>query len=425
VALSFNDIKEAYSLRKNLRLLFIRTNDRWAFLDGYRSMGILWVIVGHCFISLQYIYGMEWWRDTVENIPIYFQWLFNGDVAVDGFLVVSAFLMANILMRQHQDTQKIKAVVFYLSRAMRLSPAYFIAIGVYLILQPSAWEEKSFLLNFLYLQNFETDYSKYFMYFSWSLAVEEQFYIFLPPFLMFVLLKSQRPFHWIGGLFISSIIIRALVILSDESLRATPIKEVVFNETLFGYYFVTVYDNLYTRYGAFICGIFAAYVYRYHSNSVEIFLTSKTALWFTYASMAVSLLLCFLPVLHKDFHMTYEVNILWQILRRSVICLAVTWLLLCGLYPTKLAKRFNDLMSLRIFYPFGHLLYSMYLFHYIAVGFVMLNLNANVQFFDLDIREFFAGWMILGVIASFFGTMIIAMISFLFIELPIMNLRPK
>jgi peptidoglycan/LPS O-acetylase OafA/YrhL len=425
VAISFNDIKEAYSLRNNLRTLFFRTNDRWAFLDGYRSIGILWVIVGHCFVSLQYLYGMEWWRETVENIPYYFQWLFNGDVAVDGFLVVSAFLMANLLMKQHQDTQKIKAIIFYLSRAMRLSPAYFIAIGVYLLIQPNALEEKSFFLNFLYLQNFESDYSKYFMYFSWSLAVEEQFYLFLPPLLMFVILKSQRPIHWFAGLFIFSLIIRTFVLLSDEILRTTPIKEIVFDNTLFGHYFVTIYDNLYTRYGAFICGIFAAYLYRYRSDSLEKFLTNKTANWLTYLSMGTILFLCLLPVLHKDFHMSYESNIIWQIFRRSFICIAVSWLLLCGLYPTKLAKRFNAFMSMRIFYPFGHLLYSMYLFHYIAVGFVMLNLNANILHFEIDIRDMLAGWMLIGIIASVFGTMVIAMISFLFIELPIMNLRPK
>lgn len=425
MAININRIIDAYSLRKNLRTLFFRTNDRWAFLDGYRSIGITWVVVGHCFVSLQYLYGMEWWRNTVENIPYYFQWLFNGDVAVDGFLVVSAFLMANLLMKQHQDTQKIKAAVFYISRYMRLTPAYFIAIAVYLSIQTDAWESKNVWANFFYLQNFVSDYSKYFMYFSWSLAVEEQFYLFLPPFLMFVLLKSKKPIQWLLGLFILSFLIRALVVLSDETLRTTPIKEIVFNETLFGHYFVTIYDNLYTRYGAFICGIFAAYLYRYHSPAVQQFLNTKTALWLTHLSMATILFLCLLPVLHKDFHMTYESNLIWQVCRRNLICSAVTWLLICGLYPTHLAKRFNAFMSMRLFYPFGHLLYSMYLFHYIAVGWLMLNLNANINYFDFDIRDYFGAWMLLGIIGSFIGTMFLAMISFLLIELPIMNLRPK
>lgn len=425
MAINFKKIKNAYSLRNNLHSLFFRTNDRWAFLDGYRSIGITWVIVGHCLVSLQYIYGIEWWRETVENIPYYFQWLFNGDVAVDGFLVVSAFLMANMLMKQHQENKKIKAAIFYISRYMRLSPAYFIAILIYLLIQPGAWESKAVWTNFLYLQNFVDDYSQYFMQFSWSLAVEEQFYLFLPPFLIFVLLKSQRPILWLVGLFIFSFVVRAFVIVNDDVLLSTPIKEIVFSDSLFGHYFVTIYDNLYTRYGAFICGIFAAYLYRYRSDTVQIFLTTKTALWLTHLSMATILFLCLLPVLHKDFEMTYESNFIWQVCRRNLICAAVTWLLLCGLYPTHLAKRFNAFMSMKLFFPFGHLLYSMYLFHYIAVGWFMLNLDANIKYFNWDIRDYFGAWMLLTIICSFIGTMFLAMISFLLIELPIMNLRPK
>lgn len=424
MALTVQDIKEAYSIKRNLKSLFVRTNDRWAFLDGYRSIGITWVIVGHCLISLQYLYGAAWWRETVENIPYYFQWLFNGDVAVDGFLVVSAFLMANMLIKQHQESRRIKAAVFYISRYMRLTPAYFIAILIYMAIQGN-WDEKTIWPNFFYLQNFISDYDQYFMPFSWSLAVEEQFYIFLPPFLMFILLKSNKPFYWLIGLFLLSFLILALVLLNDEMLRTTPIKEIVFDNTLFGHYFTVVYDNLYTRYGAFICGIFAAYLYRFHSPQVEQFLKTKTALCLTHLSMATLLFLFLLPVLHKDFHMSYESNFLWQLCRRNFICMAVTWLLLCGLYPTHLARRFNAFMSMKIFYPFGHLLYSMYLFHYIAVGFFMFNLHANIIYLDFDIRDYLGLWISIGIIGSFIGTMILAIISFLLIEIPIMNLRPK
>ncbi len=425
MALTFSQLKEAYSLKKNLHTLFIRTNDRWAFLDGYRSIGILWVVLGHCFIGLQYVYGMAWWRETVEQVPYYFQWIFNGDVAVDGFLVVSAFLMANLLMKQHQESHRIKAAVFYISRYMRLTPAYFLAIGVYLLVQKDAWDTKAVWMNLLYVQNFLQDYEQYFMPFSWSLAVEEQFYLFLPPLLMFVILKSTRPILWLIALFVMSFVILVVVIVNDDMLLTTPIKEIVYDQSLFGHYFTVLYDNLYTRYGAFICGIFAAYVYRYRSDDFQPFLDSKAAYSLTIISMATMLLLCLLPVLHKDFHMSLEANFVWQVGRRNLICMAVTWLLLCGLYPTPLAKRFNTFMSFRIWYPFGHLLYSMYLFHYLAVGFVILNLHANLEYLSLDIRDYFGWYMLLAVICSIIGTMFLAIICYLLVELPIMNLRPK
>src|SRR5690606_26108398 len=129
---------------------------------------------------------------TIENIPFYLQFIVNGDIAIDGFFVVSAFLMANLLMKQYQESGRIKAGIFYISRYMRLTPAYFLAIGVYLLIQPSAWEEKTIWPNFFYLQNFINEYDQIFMHFTWSLALEEQFYLFLPPFLIFIFFKSQK-----------------------------------------------------------------------------------------------------------------------------------------------------------------------------------------------------------------------------------------
>jgi len=425
LSISLADVKSAYSIRNNLHTLFIRTNNRWSFLDGYRGVGILWVIVGHVLISLQYIYGMEWWRETVENIPMYFQWVFNGDIAVDGFLVVSAFLISSILMKQHNDQGRIKVLVFYLSRYMRLTPAYFIAIAIYLMIQPSSWEDKTIWPNLLYVQNFITDYSQYFMYFSWSLAVEEQFYLCLPPFLIFILLKSQNPIRWLIGLFILSFVIRANIILNDEVLNTVIIKEIIYSHDFFAHYFTTIYDNLYSRYGAFICGIFVAYIYRYRSDEFQNFLNSKAATWTNYVAIISMLILCFVPILHKDFTMSYEFNIFWQIARRNLVCMSVTWFLLCGIYSSHYSKKFNTLMSIKLFYPLGHLLYSMYLFHYIAVGFVMLNLHANLEYFSINIHDYLGLWILLGIILSIIGTLFLAILSFLFIEMPIMNLRPK
>lgn len=425
MALTFKDIKEAYSLKNNLRTIFVRTNDRWAYMDGYRCIGIAWVIIGHCVFSLQFMYGMDWWRETIENIPFYLQFIVNGDIAIDGFFVVSAFLMANLLMKQYQESGRIKAGIFYISRYMRLTPAYFLAIGVYLLIQPSAWEEKTIWPNFFYLQNFINDYDQIFMHFTWSLALEEQFYLFLPPFLIFIFFKSQKQILWLLGLFILSLLVRAYIVMNDDIIRTTPMKEIVFNTSYFEHTFVTLYDNLYTRFGAFICGIFAAYVYRFHSEEVQKFLETKTALWLTHISIFTALALVFIPVLYKNFHMLYEANLAWQIGRRNLFSFVITWLFICGLYPTHLARRLNNFMSSKLFHPFGHLLYSMYLFHYLAVGFVMLNLKANLEYLNIDIRDMFALWIFLAFFLSFIGTMIVGLISFLTVELPVMNLRPK
>ena len=212
---------------------------------------------------------------------------------------------------------------------------------------------------------------------------------------------------------------------NDEILRSTPYKEIIFNQKDFAHLFVTLYDNLYTRFGAFICGIFIAYMYRYYPDNVREFLKTKTAKWITHFALYTAWILLLFPSIYKDMLMTYEVNLIWQIGRRGFFSMLLSWLAICALFETDLAGRFHRFTSMKIFYPYGHLLYSMYLFHYIAVGFVMLNLIANLNYFNIDIRDFFVGWVLLASIVSFLLTTVLALVCFLIVELPIMNLRPK
>jgi len=416
-------ITQAWSIKRNLRTLFFRENDRWAFLDGYRAIGIFWVILGHCAIFTQAHFGMSRWADLVSHTPVYFQWVFNGDVAVDGFFMVSGFLMSNILMKNYQEHNTLNIKIFYISRFLRLTPAYFFALFIYITFTNT--DGINIWPNFFYIQNFFNDYDAYLMPFTWSLAVEEQFYLLLPAYLIFVLIKTKHPFLHISALLAVSLLIRALVILNDEVFRNQSIKGIIFNEEHFAHYFVLLYDNLYTRFGAFIGGIAVAYAYRFrHAESVA-FLKTHLARYITVSAMLLALSLCFLPVLMHGFELPQWINICLNIGRSTIVCLCASWLLFCGLFNSPLARRFNKSMSFKFFYPFGHLLYSMYLFHYIAVAFVMRNMNYNFKLFNIDYMANIEAWIFLAAILSILCATLIAIFTYLFIEAPIMNLRPK
>lgn len=416
-------LAHAWSFKRNLKTLFIRENERWAFLDGYRAIGIFWVILGHCVIFTQDHFGMARWAELVSQTPFYLHWVFNGDVAVDGFFMVSGFLMGNILMKHYQEHNYLNVKVFYLSRFLRLSPAYFFALAVYISFTNT--EGMNIWPNFFYIQNFFNDYDAYLMPYTWSLAVEEQFYLLLPIYLLFVLLKTKHPFLHLSMLLIISLGIRAWIILNDDMLRNESIKGIIFNEENFAHYFVVLYDNLYTRFGAFVGGIAVAYAYRFKPAQSKKMLEGKLAFYITLAAMLIALCLCFLPVLMQGFELPQEINIALNIARRTIVCLCAAWLLFCGLFSTQLARRFNQCMSLKFFYPFGHLLYSMYLFHYMAVAFVMRNMNYNFKLFEINYMDNLAAWIFLAAFLSIVCATVIAIVTYLLIEAPIMNLRPK
>lgn len=131
----------------------------------------------------------------------------GGMVGVDIFFVISGFLIGGILMREHGHTGRIALGRFYLRRIRRLAPAYFAMatvslIAAWAILLPFEFREfgKALIASTTYLANvhffretgyFDIGVENKILLHNWSLAVEEQFYVFLP-FLILALGFSKR-----------------------------------------------------------------------------------------------------------------------------------------------------------------------------------------------------------------------------------------
>ncbi|WP_417241077.1 MULTISPECIES: acyltransferase family protein [Pseudomonadota] len=131
----------------------------------------------------------------------------GGYVGVDIFFVISGFLITSIIHRELYEG-KFSVIRFYERRARRILPALFavtlscLVVG-WFMLAPDDYEKLgqsvlsalSFVSNMWFWQNsggyFQgaTDYLP--MLHTWSLAVEEQFYIFFPLLLM-LLHKIRR-----------------------------------------------------------------------------------------------------------------------------------------------------------------------------------------------------------------------------------------
>jgi peptidoglycan/LPS O-acetylase OafA/YrhL len=129
------------------------------------------------------------------------KWIDGGYIGVDIFYVISGFLITGILLRELDSKSTISLVAFYARRTKRLLPASFLVIfatGIAaLILLPASMRQslgKDVVAASTYISNFlfalwENDYQNLnstpspFIHF-WSLAVEEQFYIFWPLFIL-------------------------------------------------------------------------------------------------------------------------------------------------------------------------------------------------------------------------------------------------
>lgn len=142
-------------------------------------------------------------------------WMPGGFLGVDFFLVISGYLITSLLVAEKNSGGRIDLWRFWLRRVRRLIPALLLAIfGTLVAMMILHWEEvaklKGAVLSSLaYVTNwyFIVADVPYFERFGrpnvfthlWSLAVEEQFYLFWPLVLAVVLIVFRLPV-WVLGL---------------------------------------------------------------------------------------------------------------------------------------------------------------------------------------------------------------------------------
>ncbi len=143
-------------------------------LDGLRAIAVISVLVHH-FLPESFL---------LNEFKI-------GPLAVRFFFVLSGFLITGILLRYKQkiqsasDTQEI-IKSFYLRRFVRTFPAYYLLLFITLVIGYSTVSQ-SFFWHFFYLSNFYYSFAPFdeLLPHLWSLAVEEQFYVFWPIAILF------------------------------------------------------------------------------------------------------------------------------------------------------------------------------------------------------------------------------------------------
>jgi peptidoglycan/LPS O-acetylase OafA/YrhL len=136
----------------------------------------------------------------------------GGFFGVDIFFVISGFLITGIIVNELHTRNKFSIVGFYERRARRIMPALF---TVMFTMIPVAWflmfteQYKTFVesltsINFFVSNYFFLGKSGYFdpnidlnpMLHTWSLAIEEQFYLFFP-LILWALWRVVKERYWI------------------------------------------------------------------------------------------------------------------------------------------------------------------------------------------------------------------------------------
>ena len=157
-----------------------RNRSYFGSLDGLRCLCILLVLWHH---------RLPLFPEGTELPRI----LTRGFTGVDFFFVLSGFLITTLLLREEDRKVRFSLSDFYKRRILRIVPVYFLVVtivSVWWIVVRGQGEWTVYVpYYFLFLSNFlETDIPM--LTPTWSLAVEEQFYMAWP--LLMLLLPALR-----------------------------------------------------------------------------------------------------------------------------------------------------------------------------------------------------------------------------------------
>ncbi len=157
----------------------------FAPLDGLRAVSILLVITAH------------------SSDPLFTR--LHGATGVTIFFVISGYLITTLLLREEERNGRARIKAFYIRRAFRILPLYYLTLAGYIVLigvlhlqagASSLWHSLPYYLTY---QNDLVPHGAGVFNHSWSLAVEEKYYFLWPLMFAIPMLRKHR-LTVVGGL---------------------------------------------------------------------------------------------------------------------------------------------------------------------------------------------------------------------------------
>jgi peptidoglycan/LPS O-acetylase OafA/YrhL len=312
-------------------------------------------------------------------------WKYGGWIGVDIFFVLSGFLVSGLLFREHQKTGDLRLKRFLIRRGLKIYPSFYVLIAATVLINPLFGEPvllKPLLAEIFFVQNLI--FGRLWMH-TWSLAVEEHFYIGLAVLVYFLLLgkaKDKNPFSLIPHIFlflaVTCFVLRLLMaIYKGTNISFTPF-----------------------RLDALFFGVLLSYLWHFRGLEENTFV-EQFKNWFIFAGVVMLLPMFFFM----------------SVINPTVFVLGLTTnylaggLILMGLLKTDLREG----LILRTFSYVGTYSYSIYLWHMPVQEWLAKPL---ISITEIDSWLFYAGIYLAGAI-------LIGVLFSKIIEYPILRIRDR
>jgi peptidoglycan/LPS O-acetylase OafA/YrhL len=301
-------------------------------LDHLRAFAICYVLLYH-----YRLFGHPDWVPVVAGF---------GWSGVDLFFVLSGYLISSHLFAEVSKTGTISLKTYFVKRSFRILPAYLVIVAVYFLvpayhereaLSP-LWRFLTFTKNFGLDMKAEGTFSH-----SWSLCVEEQFYLLLPLVLLALAYykTGKKGLLLLVGLFLAGFFTRwygwQLIkpFVEDDSFRVLHHKY--------------IYYPTYNRLDPLLIGIAVSALYHYRpAFSGKIV---KAANWLIPAGLLVMIAAYYLSA--------NEASIISVVFGYPAVALGYGVLVMAAVHPASILYKYRSAVTEKI----AALSYSLYLSH--------------------------------------------------------------
>jgi peptidoglycan/LPS O-acetylase OafA/YrhL len=171
-----------------------------------------------------------------RHFPHYTLWARIGWIGVDLFFVLSGFLISGLLFQDYQSNGSINFRRFIIRRAFKIYPSFYlliVATALTSIIGHRTFPWRGLAACVVFFQNYvpSVAWSSWgIAEHTWSLAVEEHFYLLLPALLILLvgLRRSRDPFSAIPALFLlvssACLALRCLAPYAGEYVAMTHLR---------------------------------------------------------------------------------------------------------------------------------------------------------------------------------------------------------
>lgn len=315
-----------------------------------------------------------------------------GWAGVDLFFVLSGFLVSGLLFHEYQETRRIQPGRFLLRRGFKIYPQFYLMTaltmaGAWLWARPE--RVSSVLTEVLFVQSYREGVWAH----TWSLAVEEHFYLLLT---IAIVMLARR-----GG---------------DDPFRSAPRWIFALCAAILGARIVTwlVYPRTsdyihifpsHLRIDSLLVGVLLSYYHVFHRAALTAWMR-RAGGWLPSVSI---LLLSPIAFLDQSSPFVYTAGF-------SLVSAGWALLLLVVLYPAKKSAQIGPVAQCMV--RLGQVSYAFYLWH-VPILFLDDRLLAQLMT---------RGWVVpswLNLLLAFGATVLVAFLTTWFVEAPILRLRDR